>query len=202
MVLKKTIDRILPETAERLPDKTALIFADRTFTYRQLEYLTNRTANGLKALGVKKGHRVTLFAQNSAEWVQSYIGIAKAGAVINPVNAMLTADELAYVVKDCGAKVLITTSERAKAVSDLRKDGSLDHVIVLSGVPPEGAISFTDLLAEQAELGRGRRQRARRAVHDLLHLRHHRVSQRRDAQSRECGVECRDDGGDECAHRA
>ena len=42
MVLKKTIDRILPETAERLPDKTALIFADRTFTYRQLEYLTNR----------------------------------------------------------------------------------------------------------------------------------------------------------------
>ena len=151
MVLKKTIDRILPETAERLPDKTALIFADRTFTYRQLEYLTDRTANGLKALGVKKGHRVTLFAQNSAEWVQSYIGIAKAGAVINPVNAMLTADELAYVVKDCGAKVLITTSERAKAVSDLRKDGSLDHVIVLSGVPPEGAISFTDLLAEQAD---------------------------------------------------
>jgi long-chain acyl-CoA synthetase len=151
MVLKKTIDRILPETAERLPDKTALIFADRTFTYRQLEYLTNRTANGLKALGVKKGDRVSLFAQNSAEWVQSYIGIAKAGAVINPVNAMLTADELAYVVKDCGAKVLITTSERAKAVSDLRKDGSLDHVIVLSGVPPEGAISFTDLLAEQAD---------------------------------------------------
>jgi long-chain acyl-CoA synthetase len=151
MVLKKTIDRILPETAERLPDKTALIFADRTFTYRQLEYLTNRTANGLKALGVKKGDRVTLFAQNSAEWVQSYIGIAKAGAVINPVNAMLTADELAYVVKDCGAKVLITTSERAKAVSDLRKDGSLDHVIVLSGLPPEGAISFTDLLAEQAD---------------------------------------------------
>ena len=83
--------------------------------------------------------------------MQSYIGIAKAGAVINPVNAMLTADELAYVVKDCGAKVLITTSERAKAVSDLRKDGSLDHVIVLSGVPPEGAISFTDLLAEQAD---------------------------------------------------
>ena len=94
---------------------------DRTFTYRQLEYLTNQVANGLKALGVKKGDRVTLFAQNSAEWVQSYIGIAKAGGVINPVNAMLTADELAYVVKDCGARVLITTSERAKAVSDLRR---------------------------------------------------------------------------------
>ena len=103
-MLKKTIDQILPETAARLPDKTALIFGDRTFTYRELERLTNQTANGLKALGVKKGDRVTLFAQNSAEWVISYIGIAKAGGVINPVNAMLTADELAYVVKDCGAQ--------------------------------------------------------------------------------------------------
>ena len=150
-MLNKTIDRILPETAERLPDKTALIFGDRSFTYRQLEHLTNRTASGLKALGVKRADRVTLFAQNSAEWVQSYIGITKAGAVINPVNAMLTADELAYVLKDCGARVLITTSERAKAVSHLKKDGSLDHVVVLSGVPPEGAISFADLLAGQSD---------------------------------------------------
>jgi len=113
-MLMKTIDQILPGTAARLPDKLALIFGDRTFTYRQLERLTNQAANGLKALGVKKGDRVTLFAQNSAEWVLSYIGIAKAGGVLNPVNAMLTADELAYVVKDCGARVLITTSERAR----------------------------------------------------------------------------------------
>ena len=68
-MLKKTIDQILPGTAARLPDKTALIFGDRTFTYRQLERLTNQAANGLKGLGVKKGDRVTLFAQNSAEWV-------------------------------------------------------------------------------------------------------------------------------------
>ena len=106
--------------------------------YRQLERLTNQAANGLKALGVKKGDRVTLFAQNSAEWVLSYIGIAKAGGVINPVNAMLTADELAYVVKDCGAKVLITTSERAKAVLHLKKDGSLKEIVVLSGAPLDG----------------------------------------------------------------
>ena len=113
-MLKDTIDQILPGTAARLPDKPALIFGGRTYTYRQLERLSNQAANGLKALGVRKGDRVTLFAQNCAEWVISYIGIAKAGGVLNPVNAMLTADELAYVVKDCGARVLITTSERAK----------------------------------------------------------------------------------------
>ena len=150
-MLKKTIDQIVPETAERLPDKTALIFGEKTFTYRQLERLTNQTANGLKTLGVKKDDRVTLFAQNSAEWVLSYIGIAKAGAVINPVNAMLTADELAYVVKDCGAKVLITTSERAKTALHLKQDGSLTEIVVLSGAPIEGTISFGGLLAGQAD---------------------------------------------------
>src|SRR2546423_6399797 len=113
--MKKTIDQILPGTAARLPDKTALIFGDKTFTYRQLERLSNQAANGLKQLGVKKGDRVTLFAQNSWEWAVSYIAIAKAGGVLNPVNAMLTADELAFVIKDCGAKALITTPERAKA---------------------------------------------------------------------------------------
>jgi acyl-CoA synthetase (AMP-forming)/AMP-acid ligase II len=82
-MLKDTIDQILPGTAARLPDKPALIFGGRTFTYRQLEQLSNQASNGLKALGVRKGDRVTLFAQNSAEWVVSYIGIAKAGGVLN-----------------------------------------------------------------------------------------------------------------------
>ncbi|MGA7489297.1 MAG: AMP-binding protein [Xanthobacteraceae bacterium] len=150
-MLKDTIDQILPATAARHPDKTALIFGDTTFTYRQLERLSNQAANGLKALGVKKGDRVTLFAQNSGEWVISYIGIAKAGGVLNPVNAMLTADELAYVVKDCGARVLITTSERAKPVLHLKDDGNLKEIVVLGGAPPEGTISFDDLVAGQAD---------------------------------------------------
>jgi long-chain acyl-CoA synthetase len=150
-VLSKTIDQILPETAARLPNKAALIFGDKTFSYRELERLTNRAANGLKALGARKGDRITLFAQNSAEWVQSYIGIAKAGAVINPVNAMLTADELSYVVKDCGAKILITTAERARAVLHLKKNGILEEIVVLSGVPPEGTLPFSDLLAGRAD---------------------------------------------------
>lgn len=150
-MLKETIDQLLPGTAARLPDKPALIFADRTLTFRELERLTNKTANGFKALGVGKGDRVTLFAQNSPEWVISYAGIAKAGAVINPVNAMLTADELAYVVKDCGAKVLITTPDRARAIIHLKTDGHLKEIVVI-GEPISGTLAFTDLLAAQPEV--------------------------------------------------
>lgn len=150
-MLNKTLDQILPGTAARLPDKIALIFGDRALTYDRLERLTNQAANGLKALGVKKGDRVTLFAQNSPEWVVSYLGIAKAGAVINPVNAMLTAEELAYVVKDCGATVLITTAERAKAVLHLKSDAGLKAIVVLGGTPPAETISFDELLAGKAD---------------------------------------------------
>jgi long-chain acyl-CoA synthetase len=149
-MLKQSIDQILPGAAARLPDKTALIFGDRKYTFRELERLTNQTANGLKALGVAKGDRVTLFAQNSPEWAISYAGIAKAGGVINPVNAMLTAEELAYVVKDCGAKVLITTPDRAKSVLNLKTDGHLKEIVVI-GVPLAGTMRFEDLLKGQAE---------------------------------------------------
>jgi long-chain acyl-CoA synthetase len=149
-MLTKTIDQILPDTARRLPDKAALIFGGRTLTYRQLEALTNQAANGLKGLGVKKGDRVTLFAQNSPEWMISYHAIAKAGGVLNPVNAMLTADELAYVVKDCGARVLITTPDRAKAVLHLKDEGTLNAIVVI-GDPIDGTMSFSELLAGRAD---------------------------------------------------
>jgi len=114
-------------TVARLPGKAALIFGGGTFTHRELERLTNQAANGVKALGVKKDDRVTLFAQNSAEWVITYIGIAKAGAVINPVNAMLTADELVGV----DAKPDPTKGEIAKAYIVLKAGASADTAGVI-----------------------------------------------------------------------
>jgi long-chain acyl-CoA synthetase len=150
-MLNMTIDQILPGTAKRLPGKIALIFGERTISYGELECLTNQAANGLKALGVSKGDRVTLFAPNSVEWVISYIGIAKAGGVLNPVNAMLTAEELAYVVKDCSAKVLMTTAERAGTAQYLKNDGYLNEIVVLGGATNTGTITFDDLLSLQAD---------------------------------------------------
>jgi long-chain acyl-CoA synthetase len=150
-MLNMTIDQILPGTAKRLPGKIALIFGERTISYGELECLTNQAANGLKALGVSKGDRVTLFAPNSVEWVISYIGIAKVGGVLNPVNAMLTAEELAYVVKDCSAKVLMTTAERAGTAQYLKNDGYLNEIVVLGGATNTGTITFDDLLSLQAD---------------------------------------------------
>jgi long-chain acyl-CoA synthetase len=105
-MLNKTIGQILPEAAATFGDKTALIFGDRNFTFAELDLLSNRVANGLTAMGIEPGDRVTLYAQNGWEWVVSYYGIAKTGAVLNPINVMLTPEEVGFVVKDCGAKAL------------------------------------------------------------------------------------------------
>jgi acyl-CoA synthetase (AMP-forming)/AMP-acid ligase II len=66
--------------------------------------------------GLRRGDRVTLYAPNSWEWIVSYYGTLRAGAIINPINVMLTPSEVAYVTEDCGAKALIGSPEKIAPV--------------------------------------------------------------------------------------
>ena len=86
-----TIAEILPQAARKHGDRVALIIDSRRLTFRQLDALSNRVANGLVASGVQPGDRVSLFGPNSWEWLVSYYGIVKSGAVVNPLSSMLTA---------------------------------------------------------------------------------------------------------------
>ena len=146
-MLNRTIGQILPETAARFGDRTALVFGERSFTFAELEALTNRLASGLAETGIGAGDRVTLYAQNSWEWVVAYYAIAKAGGVINPINSMLTPSEVAYVVRDCGAKALFTTADGAGSIIDVAGDSGLREIIAFGADAPEGATSFDSLLA-------------------------------------------------------
>lgn len=144
-MLQKTIGQILPEAAENFAAKTALIFDGRYFTFAELETLTNRVANSLRAIGIGPGDRVTLYAQNGWEWVVSYYAVAKLGAVINPINVMLTPEEVGFVVKDCGAAALITTPERAAPILGLKQDSDLKEIIVFGDEALDGAASFNEM---------------------------------------------------------
>ncbi|MDE0333935.1 MAG: AMP-binding protein, partial [Defluviicoccus sp.] len=139
----KTIGDIPGEAAARFGDKTALIFGGREVSFAEVDRLSARVASGLRGLGVEPGDRVTLYAQNSVEWIVSYYAIARAGGVINPINVMLTPDEVAYVVKDCGARVLFTTADRAAPILPLKEEGHLAEIVVFGEA--DGAASFDDL---------------------------------------------------------
>ena len=127
------------------PDKTALIFEEKSFTYKQLDQLVNRVANGLRGLGIRKGDRVALFLPNIPEFVISYLGILKIGAVAVSINVMLKRAEVSYIVHDCAAKAIITTeSEREQVLeADLPE---LQHILIAEGQAGKG-MSLAQLMA-------------------------------------------------------
>lgn len=107
------------ERASRLfPNKIALLFEDEVYSYQELDRLVNRIANGLQGLGIKRGDRVALFLPNLPEFVTSYLGILKLGAVAVSLNPMLKSSEVAFILNDCSAKVLITTEELVEQVPE------------------------------------------------------------------------------------
>ena len=150
----ETLGEVLPASARRFGDKTALVAGGRQLTFNELNELSNRLANGLRGIGVEAGDRVTLYAPNSWEWVVSYYALHKVGAVANPINAMLTPEEVGFVVRDCGAKALIASCEKGEPLLGLRGDGAdgdagLREVVLFGGdgPPPAGSRAFDALLA-------------------------------------------------------
>lgn len=120
--------------AKRYPDKAALVFLGCTTTYGQLCAGTERLAAYLHGLGVKKGDRVILLMQNTAQLVLAHYAILRANAVVVPVNPMNTAEELKHYITDSGAKVAITSAdlalELAKASNALPQADALEHMVV------------------------------------------------------------------------
>ena len=100
MSLINSIGVIPREAAILYGDRIALILPDRELSFNELEVLSNRCANALVDLGVKPGDRVTLYSGNCWEWIVCYYGALKTGAVINPINVMLTPGEVEFVAND------------------------------------------------------------------------------------------------------
>jgi long-chain acyl-CoA synthetase len=140
--------QILPYAAARRPAKTALITPTRSLTYAELDDLSNRVACGLLRRGVTAGRPVSLYGPNSWQWIVAYHGILKAGAVVNPINVMLTPPEVAYILGDCGSVAILTSSAQVETVAGITADiPDLKHVISLDA-PVAGHESMADLFAE------------------------------------------------------
>ena len=137
-----TIGEILPEAARRFGDKVALVVGPQTFSFSDLELLSNRVANGLVSVGVRPGDRVTLFGPNCWEWLVAYYAIAKTGAVVTPISSMFTTEEVRYVVADSGARVVVASSDKGIPVLDLVGTAGLSCVVLWGDEVPEGATSF------------------------------------------------------------
>ncbi|GAA1318901.1 hypothetical protein GCM10020360_11530 [Nonlabens tegetincola] len=140
-----TNQHLLPiaRLARAFPDKIALITDDAALSYSELNRRAAALAASLSARGVAPGDRVSLLSQNRWEWIVSYHAALRLGAVVNPLNAMLTADEFEYVSADAGSNVLIASTEHlATVAASLPRLDSLRLVVVFeatAGASTSGA---------------------------------------------------------------
>ena len=100
--------------AKSNPDKAAYIMAatGKVVTYRELDEESNRAANLFRSLGLRPGDGIALFAENHPRYHQVLWAAQRSGLYYTAISSRLTAEEVAYIVSDCGAKVFITLRER------------------------------------------------------------------------------------------
>lgn len=98
---------LLRRSAARTPQKTALVFRGQRDSFAELDAAVNRAANGLAARGITKGDRVALLSHNNRAFVVFRLALARLGAVTTPVNFMLNAEDVAYILDHSGARAII-----------------------------------------------------------------------------------------------
>jgi len=119
----------------------AFEFEGRRTSFAEFDILTNRVANGLKALGVKRQERIAYLGKNSDFFFELLLGAMKANVVMAPVNWRLAAPEIAYIVADCKAPVLFVGPELVEQVRAIRSQlPDLSTVITTEG----GAAEWQD----------------------------------------------------------
>ena len=119
-VRRQTIADALRRTALRLPNKLGIVCGDNAWTYAEFDALVSRLAAGLSGIGVKPGDRVAVLARNSHGFAALRFALARMGAVMVPINFMLKADEVAYILRHAGAEILATDS----GLADLARSAS------------------------------------------------------------------------------
>ncbi|MCX5917886.1 MAG: AMP-binding protein [Deltaproteobacteria bacterium] len=140
---EKPLPEFLRENARRKPNKTAINFYGREISFQELNTRTDQLAAALIDLGLKKGDRVSLFLENSPQFVIGYFAILRAGGVVVAANPMFKEEELAYEVRDAGAKILIAQDILLPKARDIRAEASLSHMILTS---------YSDFLPTQPRL--------------------------------------------------
>lgn len=127
----QNLSHMLETVAKAYKRKEALYFEGKWITYRELDEQANKSANAFKTLGISKGDRVAMMLPNIPEFVYCFFAIQKLGAIAVPFNSMYKGREITYILNDSQAKALITLSNFANLINEIREDvPSLEHVIL------------------------------------------------------------------------
>ena len=130
--MRTNLHHLLQQRADSYPEARALTYRNATLSYADLWRQVCALAAKLAGLGLKREQRVAVFLEKRIETVVAMFGISAGGGTFVPINPLLRPHQVAHIIADCGARVLVTSSERLDLLSDvLTTCPSIEHVLVV-----------------------------------------------------------------------
>src|SRR5579871_6522961 len=127
-----TLGELIASRAREQGGQPAVLFAGQTLSYADLEARANRAANALRSLGIGRGDRVAFLDKNGLEFFDLLFGAAKLGAVLAPLNYRLAPAEMAWIVNDTQAPLLVAHQEFAGHIEAMRAElTSVRNVVII-----------------------------------------------------------------------
>ncbi|HEU65925.1 MAG TPA: hypothetical protein ENN57_04570 [Chloroflexi bacterium] len=139
------LKHMLERTASEVPQNTAIVLGSRRVSYRELDETSNRIANALISLGIKKGDHVAILLSRTPEWVLNCFGALKAGAVSVLLDGGAKAPELEPLLRDSDSKILITEERFSLMLSSV-----LPNIPLLKHVLEIGTDSYNKMVASSS----------------------------------------------------
>ena len=145
------LGRYVSRTAKYFPDHIAILFEGKQISYKELDQRTNRLAQGLFALGLKRGDRVAIQSWNRSEIAETEVACYKAGMVRIPINARLSAAEAMGILNNAEAKALIGDKPHLEPVLDNRQSLETVRHFINVDAALGGTIFYAALLADNRD---------------------------------------------------
>ena len=129
------------------PDRDCVVFEGKRYTFSQVNERSNRLANSLAKLGIKKGDMVAILQVNCNQFLETYYAVAKLGAILVPLNFRAKEDELTYMLNNSGAVAVFVGDRYVNMVNAMRPNlASVQHCISIDG-KQENMHYYEDLIS-------------------------------------------------------
>ncbi len=138
---------VLQRNVDLYPEKYALVYEDKRFTYRELNNRVNALAKGFMDLGIRRGDIIAILLYNCSEYMEITFAANKIGAVWLPLNFRLAAPELSYILNNSEAKMLISEKDFSEPIEKIRKEiPTVANYIAVGEEFPENWAQYEELI--------------------------------------------------------
>ena len=139
-VFEGSLYELFRESVEEHAEKVALTFYGTEFPFPRLEALAEKMAAALAASGVEKGDRVALMLPNCPQYVISFFGVVRLGAIVTQLNPMYVEREIEHIVNDSGAQTIVVYADMYPRVKNVLPGTNIENVIVVDFNPEPGEL--------------------------------------------------------------